>query len=275
MPIAKLERTVLRLSGDKVKEWLSGLITNSIVDEVTFAALLTPQGKIIADFFITQSHDDLLIDTPPKFGEILKKRLSMYKLRAPVTLSDVSEDMHVYGIWGTDEEEDGHQDPRHASLGRRLITSQVLEGIGDNIGDDHMAAYNAHRLSLGVPDSHWDFESGQLFPLDASMDLLRGLDYQKGCFIGQEVVSRMHRMSQVKKRLRAIILPSPSDHERPPIKAGDDILCGERVVGHIHHRHHNMAIGLVRLDRLATCETTPTINAAHIEIMKAVDGSDK
>ena len=61
MPIAKLERTVLRLSGDKVKEWLSGLITNSIVDEVTFAALLTPQGKIIADFFITQSHDDLLI----------------------------------------------------------------------------------------------------------------------------------------------------------------------------------------------------------------------
>lgn len=252
MPIAQLDRSLFRLTGEGVIPWLDGLISNSLSGPVTFAALLTPQGKIIADFFVTKEDDSLLIDTPSKFSAALFKRLRMYKLRAPIDITDISETHNVYAIWDGEGEE-GHADPRHPSLGRRLISTEYLEAAGD---------YNAHRLSLGVVDSEWDFETVTTFPADANMDLMNGVDFKKGCFVGQEVVSRMKRMTTVKKRMRGLILKGDA-------KAGDNIMAGERVIGQALHLHGQMGIGLIRLNRMSEADADLTINSAPVTIMSA------
>jgi len=255
MPFAPLNRTVFRLFGEGVVAWLSGLTTNEISGEPTFAALLTPQGKIIADFFIYSEGDALLLETPTKFAESLHKRLRMYRLRAPIEITET--DLHVYAIWDEDDMA-GHPDPRHASLGNRVLSETPIADTGD---------YNAHRLALGVPDSEWDFETQQVFPADANMDLLNGVNFSKGCFVGQEVVSRMKRMTTVKKRMRGIISEGES-------KAGDRILSGERVIGDVLSVHGQSGMAMIRLDRLRAAEQALTLNGAPVEVMKAVDGLD-
>ena len=257
MPIAKLDRTVLRLSGDGVGEWLDGLITNNLKSDITFAALLTPQGKIIADFFVTKQGDALLIDTPQKFGAVLHKRLKMYKLRAPITIEDLSGTHCVYSLWDGEGHE-GHDDPRLPALGQRLISEDVIDATGD---------YNAHRLSLGIPDSAYDFETQTTFAADANMDLINGVDFKKGCFVGQEVVSRMKRMTTVKKRFRGLIF------ETPP-SVGTDIKAGERVIGTVLSVHGIMGMGMIRLDRMKAATENPTVNGAPVQIMGGPDGSD-
>ena len=257
MPIAQLNRSIFRLSGDGVTAWLDGLITNSLKNDMTFSALLTPQGKIIADFFVTKEGDDLLLDTSPKFAESLFKRLRMYKLRAPIEITDITETHNVYAFWDGEGEE-GYADPRHATLGRRLITEDYLDGTDD---------YNAHRLSLGVVDSEWDFETVTTFPADANMDLMNGLDFKKGCFVGQEVVSRMKRMTTVKKRMRGLVLTGDA-------QSGDKIMAGERIIGDVLYVHGAMGMGLIRLDRLKAAEAEPTINRHDVEIFGSIDGSE-
>ena len=260
MPIARLDRTVFRLSGDGVSAWLEGLTTNNLSAPISFNALLTPQGKIIADFFVTHEADSLRLDTPDKFAASLFKRLKMYRLRAPIDITQT--ELNVYAIWDGPEQnkigEEGHIDPRLPALGRRLITSDYLETDGD---------YNAHRLSLGVPDSAYDFETVTTFPADANMDLMNGVDFKKGCFVGQEVVSRMKRMTTVKKRMRGIILSGPA-------QVGDKIKAGERVIGDVLHVHGQMGIAMIRLDRLAAAEISPTLNDAPVTIMDSVAGND-
>jgi len=250
MPAAQLDRAIFRLSGEGVEAWLNGLITNSLSADMTFAALLTPQGKIIADFFITKDGDDLLIDTPQKFAEGLFKRLRMYKLRAPIEITDISETHNVYALWDGIGDE-GHEDPRHSTLGRRLITADFLEASDD---------YDKHRLSLGVADSALDFDTVTTFPADANM-----VDFKKGCFVGQEVVSRMKRMTTVKKRMRGLILEGGA-------KKGDKIMAGTRVVGEVYHAHNSYGMGLIRLDRLKAAEVSPTLNELPVTIMGSIDG---
>lgn len=257
MPIAQLNRSVFRLSGDGVTAWLDGLITNSLKNDVTFSALLTPQGKIIADFFVTKEGHDLFLDTPSKFAESLFKRLRMYKLRAPIEITDITETHNVYAFWDGEGEE-GHADPRHASLGRRVITTDYLDSEGD---------YNTHRLSLGVVDSEWDFETVTTFPADANMDLMNGVDFKKGCFVGQEVVSRMKRMTTVKKRMRGLVLTGETT-------SGDKIMAGERVIGDVLYVHGTMGMGLIRLDRLKAAEVEPSINGHYVEIFGSIDGQE-
>ena len=269
MPFALLDRTIFRLSGDGVEHWLSGLITNEIGETATFAALLTPQGKIIADFFIYRRENavtkqcSFLLDTPTKFAADLHKRLRMYRLRAPIEIEETN--LAVQAFWHEEGMDIpyGYPDPRLPALGRRTI--------GDNLnltGGD----YNVHRLSLGVPDSEWDFETQEVFPADANMDLLNGVNFSKGCFVGQEVVSRMKRMTTVKKRMRGIIFEGEA-------AAGDRILSGERVIGDVLSVHGAMGqettgMAMMRLDRLRAAEHSLTLNSAPVEVMNAVDGLD-
>lgn len=261
MPIEKLDRTVLRLSGEDVGVWLDGLITNSLKTDISFAALLTPQGKIIADFFVTRHQDGLLIDTPKKFGAALHKRLKMYKLRAPITLEDISETHSVYALWDGQDQE-GHVDPRLPALGQRLISEDIIENT-----KGHERDYNAHRLSLGIPDSAYDFETQTTFPADCNMDLINGVDFKKGCFVGQEVVSRMKRMTTVKKRFRGLVFETP-----PSI--GVDIKAGERIIGTVLSVHRNMGMGMIRLDRLKSATENPTIDGSPVQIMGGPNGAD-
>jgi len=253
MPITQLDRTVFRLSGDGVSAWLEGLTTNSLTAPMSFQALLTPQGKIIADFFITHDDDALLLDTPEKLAANLFKRLKMYRLRAPINIEETT--LNVYAMWDGQGEE-GHIDPRLPALGRRFITPSFLEGDGD---------YNAHRLSFGVADSAYDFDTVTTFPADANMDLMHGVDFKKGCFVGQEVVSRMKRMTTVKKRMRSIQLKGTA-------QAGDKIKAGERVIGDVLHIHNKMGMAMIRLDRLASAEVSLTLNDAPVTIMDSVIG---
>lgn len=255
MSSARLSRTVFHLSGEGVEDWLAGLVTNSLDQDITFAALLTPQGKIIADFFIHKEEDDFLLETPTKFADNLHKRLRMYRLRAPIEIQQT--ELHAYAVWD-EEDMPGRTDPRLPALGNRVLTENPLPDNAD---------YNAHRLSLGVPESQWDFETTKVFPADANMDLLNGVNFSKGCFVGQEVVSRMKRMTTVKKRMRGIILEGDA-------KAGDRILSGERVIGDVLHTNGKAGMAMIRLDRLRAAEYDLRVNENPVTVMKAVDGRD-
>ena len=256
MPSAIRPRHVLKLTGDTVRPWLEGLITNSLSGPVTFAALLTPQGKIIADFFITDRGDHLLLDTTPEMGAGLAKRLAMYKLREAIEIEDVSSSHALACYWGGDGP--GEADPRHPALGTRVLGAGGAAGGGD---------YDAHRLSLGVPDSEWDFGPNSTFPMDACMDQLGGVDYAKGCFVGQEVVSRMKRLGSVRKRMRGTVLGGPAER-------GDPIKAGGRTVGQVLHVNGRAAMSLARLDRLKDATESPTVRGERVRIMDSVLGTD-
>ena len=252
MPYTHLDRTVFRLAGEDVAPWLSGLTTNEIGDSATFAALLTPQGKIIADFFIHKRADGYLIETPEKFGKALLMRLKMYRLRAKIGIEDVSDTYNVYALWNG-EGDVGADDPRHSGLGKRLALQ-----AGSLTPEHDETDYDLHRLALGVPDSAWAFETERVFPADANMDILHGLDLKKGCFIGQEVVSRMHRKSTIRKRMRGVKLSGAAG-------AGDALMAGETKAGEILHVNDNRAMALAREDRLGSANTVIiNKNPAHL-----------
>ncbi|MEE9272799.1 MAG: hypothetical protein V3U57_05985 [Robiginitomaculum sp.] len=254
MPIAKLNRTIISLRGEGVEDFLAGLITNSLKKDLTFAALLTPQGKIIADFFVHKTNDAFLIETPEKFGKVLLMRLKMYKLRAKINIEDISHMQAVYVFWnGTGDA--GLVDPRAGKLGQRLLTNDVLP-TQQSPND-----YDMHRLSLGVPDSAWDFDTQHVFPANANMDMLCGLDLKKGCFIGQEVVSRMHRKTTLRKRMCKV---KPSG----PTRANDAILADGKKIGVLNHVRNDLGIATIRLDRLANTVETPSINDKSVSIME-------
>lgn len=255
MPIAKLDRHVLRLSGENVTDWLSGLVTNTLENEINFAALLTPQGKIIADFFVVKDDDGWLIDTPSKFGQGLKKRLTMYKLRAPIEITETEHSVHA--IWdGTGDE--GLKDPRSPALGRRLY----MESLAPTSSAED---YDAHRLALGIPDSQWDFDTAEVFPATANMDFLCGVDFKKGCFVGQEVVSRMYRKTQVKKRLRGFRYDGTLKDE--------DIKAGTRTAGQVLHRNNGLGMAMIRHDRLPDDDTALMVGETEISLLDLPNGN--
>lgn len=257
MPIAKLDRTIISVSGETAGSFLDGLITNNLDSDLTFTALLTPQGKIIADFFVHKKSDqEFLIETPEKFGKTLLMRLKMYKLRAKIDLADVSDQYDVYALW--DGEGDiGIEDPRNPKLGRRLLADRGALNLENNGVD-----YNAHRLSLGIPDSTWDFETEKMFAADANMDRLNGVDFKKGCFVGQEVVSRMHRKTEVRKRMGLVELTGPA-------QAGDDLKSGGRTLGTLLYVNDHRAMALLRLDRIADAVDPIVVNDHEVQIREA------
>ena len=212
--------------------------------------LQTLMNVIMEDFFITKSHEKLIMDAPKKNKEVLIKRLNIYKLRTPVIIEDITEIMNVYALWDI-KNSPGLTDPRKIALGTRLLTTDYLETEGD---------YDTHRLSLGIVDSEWDFETGTTFPANSNMDLMNGVDFRKGCFIGQEVVSRMKRMTDVKKRMRSVELTKEAT-------AGDKIICEGRVVGNLVHVNKNYAMAVIRFDRLKNSKELITVNNNKINIL--------
>jgi len=262
MSITRLNRTVFRLSGDNVRSWLDGIVTCAMPEPISFGALLTPQGKNIADFFlIDEDASSLLLDTPRKFADDLEKRLKMFRLREPITIERTN--INSYAVFGdqADVSPFGHDDPRHPTLGKRMII------LTDAKPTASLNEYNAHRLSLGVVDSMFDFESAKVFPADVNMDLMNGVDYQKGCFVGQEVTSRMKRMTTAKKRARGFICDGGA-------KAGDDIKAGGRVIGTVMSAQDTMGMAMIRLDRWKAATEGAKLGGADVQIMGASDGSE-
>ena len=181
------DRVLLRLSGEDVRGFLDGLVTNSLDTLPAYAALLTPQGKVIADFMVWGDGDDLLLDCDVSAAEALERRLAMYRLRRAITIArEVRQAVH----WSPD----GADDPRLADLGRRWIAPPGEAASG----------WREHRLRLGVCEGA--AELGDLLWLECNADELNGVSFTKGCFVGQENTARMNWRGKVNRRL--FVVPS-------------------------------------------------------------------
>jgi folate-binding protein YgfZ len=248
--IARLtSRALIAVSGEDWRSFLQGLLTQDVVTlapgELRFAALLTPQGRLMYDLFLLGRPEDegggCWIDVQAVQRADLLKRLAIYRLRAKVSLSEI--DGEVFARWdGAAPGEGWTSDPRLPALG--------LRGYGvvvDDAGDE--AAYDAHRLTLGVPGPA-DWAGETTYPIEADFDLLGGIDFKKGCFVGQETTSRMKRRGQIRSRMLPIVF------EGAPPASGAEVLAGTLRAGEVLSGVDGRAIALLRLDRIEGADLT-------------------
>lgn len=250
-----IDRGVIRVSGEEASSFLQGLLTCDVElispEKPGYGALLTPQGKIICDFLViavpTDEGGGYLLDCPLLLVPDLMKRLKLYKLRARVTLEDLSEASAVIA-----DSEGGrlspdlglvYADPRLPALGDRAITDK--QGL-DEIASGDRQAYDARRIALGVPEGGRDFLYGDAFPHEALLDQLNGVSFRKGCYVGQEVVSRMQHRGTARTRIVPIIFADGINAED-----GSEATAGGKVIGRIGSCAGGRALALLRLDRVA------------------------
>jgi hypothetical protein len=253
------DRGVVKVAGEDARNFLNGLITTDL-DKLKpglgrFGALLTPQGKIIVDFLITEAPaghgGGFLIECPKALADGLATKLKFYKLRAKVTVENLSGDLGVLAAWDGQpaaQPDLTFADPRDGELGYRiLIPEELKQKLSDLIGAELVdaAAYEAHRIALGVPRGGLDFMYSDAFPHEANMDRLAGVDFDKGCYVGQEVVSRMQHRGTARTRSVKVLLDGPSP------EPGATILAGDKSVGTIGSSAQGKGIALVRIDRVA------------------------
>ncbi len=251
------DRAVIALCGPQTRDFLQGLITNDMAScaegRALYAALLTPQGKILFEFFIVhETENRFLLDCATARTADLVKRLSMYRLRAKIDIA-VQPELAVAAVWADDDVLPPlpvgaitYGDPRLPDLGSRMIgTRDVLaRALAGLPGGD----YAAHRVGLGVPDSA-DLPSDSVFALDAGFEELNGVNFKKGCYVGQEVTSRMKHRATARRRF--VIVEST---DALPA-AGTSIESEGREIGILASGQTNQALALVRLDRLDEAQT--------------------
>jgi folate-binding protein YgfZ len=239
---ALTSRALIAVSGEDWGSFLQGLLTQDVETlapgEARFGALLNPQGRLLFDLFIIGRDDGAWIDAEAAHRETLIMRLTMYRLRAKVQIA--ADDTRVLAAFGADPGAGWIADPRLAELGWRGYGVSATPNVDE-------AAYDAHRLALGVPGpADWGVE--KTYPIEANFDLLHGIDFKKGCFIGQETTSRMKRRGQIKSRML------PIRFEGPAPASGSELLNGERRAGEVLSGVEGQAIALVRLDRVVEGE---------------------
>nr|WP_281503008.1 folate-binding protein [Ancylobacter crimeensis] len=250
MPIAILDsRAVIRVAGADAGHFLDNLLTARMPapGAQRYAALLAPQGKIIADMIIAATEGGFRLDTPRSTADELLKRLRLYRLRSKIELGTL-DDLSVCVAWGGDVpviDAFVYDDPRlpgiPAPLGRRFLLPAV-EAAG--LGALPEAAWQAHRIALGVPEGGQDFLYGDAFPHEADMEQLGGVDFDKGCYVGQEIVSRMQHRGTARTR----IIPFAVEGTLPP--EGTPVRAGAKDIGRLGSGTGERALALVRLDRL-------------------------
>lgn len=253
------DRGVVKVVGDDARRFLNGLITSD-AGKVTpgaprFAALLTPQGKIIVDFLVAEAPAEdgggFFLDVPRALAGALVERLNFYKLRAKAICEDLSEVLGVMAVWdgrGTSDYGLCYSDPRLPALGLRAmlpphLAAEAAADLGATLVDAE--AYEAHRIALGVPRGGADFLYGDTFPHEADMDQLNGVDFEKGCYVGQEVVSRVEHRATARRR----VVPILYDEFSP--MAGLPVMAGDKEVGMLGSTAKGRGLAFLRLDRVA------------------------
>jgi len=240
----RLARTLIRVSGPDATGFLGNLLTQSVerLDEVgvAYGALLTPQGKLVTDMLLWTGGDGIIIDVDRSRSADLLQRLSMYRLRAQVALEEVTGQFDV--LWSANPFRGGQADPRFpdGALGWREICPLPAKWNGFENG---AAPFDVHRIALGVPDLARDAAPEEVFALEALLEELHGVDLQKGCFVGQENVSRMKRRATTRKKFCPIVF------EGAPPAYGSKILAAEAELGTVRSGIEGRAIALLRLDR--------------------------
>ncbi len=251
-------RGVISVTGADAGELLQGLITNDM-DRLPdrgalHAGLLSPQGKILFDFFVVKSDAGLLLETAGRSAPELAKRLTLYKLRADAIIADVSSKYTVAAAWGADVSQPSsnsgaivYADPRLPGLGSRMMVTLTSDWLPNELGFDAATAaeYAAHRIALGVPEADVDFQLGDTFVHEALYDQLGGVSFKKGCYVGQEVVSRMQHRGTARKR----IVQVKADSALP--ESGSDITAGAAVIGKLGSVDGASGLALIRIDRAA------------------------
>jgi folate-binding protein YgfZ len=249
--IAGLQRRgVVSVGGDDAHKFLNDLVTNDL-DKIPpggagYGGLLTPQGKILFDFIVFRHGERFLFDLRRELAADFAKRLTFYRLRAKVDIADISSERRVLAAWGGDAAPilPGvvAADPRLASLGYRAFVDVSAPIAAEGYSPASEVDYDANRIALGVPEGGIDFGFGENFPHDADMDQLGGVDFKKGCYVGQEVVSRMEHRGTARRRLIRV-------EASAPVAPGTAITAGERPIGTIGSATDGSAIAMVRLDR--------------------------
>lgn len=268
----KLPRDVIAISGADNRTFLQGLVSQDM-DQITaetsvYSALLTPQGKYLHDFIVVQTGDALLVDCEAGRGADLIQRLSRFRLRADVQL-ELREDLCVFAILGdgahaamglsmepgqTVPLADGQAftDPRASGLGCRLIGSPapILDWLAQaHIPEADFETYDALRISLEIPDGSRDMEVEKSTLLESNFDELNGIDWEKGCYMGQELTARTKYRGLVKRKLAAFQATHPSQIP------GETVLVGDQKVGEIRSRSGDSVLITIRLDALEPADS--------------------
>ena len=251
------DRGVIKVTGETARDFLNGLITTDTArlapGQGRFGALLTPQGKITIDFLITEAPDGhgggFLIDCPKPLAQALADKLKFYRLRAKIEIENLSDSLGVLAAWDGEaalKPDLTFSDPRNSRLGLRIfIPVDLAQKAADAIGAELVdaSAYEAHRIAVGVPRGGLDFMYGDAFPHETNMDRLSGVDFDKGCYVGQEVVSRMQHRGTARTRTVRVLLDGPAP------EPGTTILAGDKQVGTMGSAADGHALALMRIDR--------------------------
>ena len=246
LAIAHLEgRAVIAVAGPDWKSFLNGLLTQEVETlrpgELRFSGLLTPQGRLLYDLFVAETAEGALLDVEAEHRDAILTRLAMYKLRAKVELA--ASDLPVFAKFPAHPGEEGwFADPRLPSLGSRAYGGDLAATATED-------AYDAHRLALGVPGPA-DWGTDRTYPIEADFDLLNGIDFKKGCFVGQETTSRMKRRGTIKNRML------PITFDGPPPACGAEVLAGTLRAGEVLSARDGRAMALLRLDRIDGVDLT-------------------
>jgi folate-binding protein YgfZ len=243
------DRAVIRICGSDTRDFLQRVITNDLKlcasGTLQAGALLTPQGKIICDFLIHGKDDGVVLDIREEAADALVKRLSLYRLRAN---ADITLDSSAFVVAGT-----GLPDPRSSELPLRAIADEKPEADGTT-------RQAGLEIESGVAAFGRDYGEAEVFPTDVNLDLYGGIAWKKGCFIGQEVLSRMKRRGTIRKRTVAVAANSAEP------AMGDVITAGDVPLGNITSSAGRHALAILRLDRLDAASEAPTLNGEAVTI---------
>ncbi len=244
------DRAILSVAGADARKFLQGMLTNDVgkleEGQAMHAGLLSPQGKILFEMFVTARTDRFLIDVATDKSAELAKRLGFYRLRSKVEIKE-EPDFKVAAVWGgtprLPEGAIGFADPRLPALGTRVLlpAGASASGLGCDVADE--AAYHALRIKLGVPEGGRDYAFGDAFPHEALFDQLNGVDFKKGCYVGQEVVSRMEHRGLARKR----IVPVEGASALPA--SGTPVTADGVAIGTLGSTSGTAGLALIRLDR--------------------------
>ena len=251
------ERAVIEVAGPQARDFLQGLVTVDLdrleQGSACNGALLTPQGKILFEFMLFDGGPErILLDVRAEAAGELAGRLAFYKLRAKLTIAEAPA-LAVIALWGEGATPEGiaAPDPRLAALGDRLIApreglEEALERAGISLVTAE--AYHARRIAHGIPEFIADYPPGDVFPHEADLDQLHGVDFDKGCFVGQEVVSRMQHRGTARKRFIAVGI------DGPPPAPGAAVTAGSGTIGTMGSSIDGRGLALLRLDRVGDAQ---------------------
>jgi folate-binding protein YgfZ len=232
-------RRVAMVTGADAIAFLQGLVTNNVqpladAAGIVWTAFLSPQGKYLADFFVVNTGTALLLDMPALAAEDALKRLSMYRLRADVKLA-IADELHVTrGLGRTPS--GGFADPRHTGLGWRLY--------GETAGVDDNTDWNALRVQHLIPEFGYELIPNDSYILECGFERLHGVDFRKGCYVGQEVTARMKHKTELRKGIARVSVSGP-------VAVGAEIMAEGKPVGQVYTQADGQAIAYLRFDRIA------------------------